>query len=385
VLRNSFRLFSIGGIDVGIHISWLLIFALVTWSLATGFFPEAAREMMPGMRLGGAAAWILGAAAAILLFASVLLHELAHSFVARARGLGVHSITLFLFGGVSNLSGESKSPATEFLIAIVGPLTSFAIAIVAFGLAAIAGESALGLLLSYVAFVNVLLGLFNLIPGFPLDGGRVLRSIAWRVTNSVRRATEIAAGAGQIFGFALILWGLSMLLLQPAGDFFNGLWIAAIGWFLQSSATASLQQVIMETRLRDVRVGQVFRADPTSVAPDTTVAELIEGHLLQRNRRAMPVCDDGRAVGIVTLGDIKEVPPEERARTRVAEVMGGRDGLATVTPSDTLSRALELFGAHEYEQLPVVEDGRFLGLITRADVIRQLQLREALDVEPRAT
>jgi CBS domain-containing protein len=285
---------------------------------------------------------------------------------------------------VSNLSGESRSPGTEFLIAIVGPLTSFAIAIVAFGLAALAGESALGLLFSYVAFVNVLLGLFNLIPGYPLDGGRVLRSIAWRVTNSVRRATEIAAGAGQLFGFALILWGLSMLLLPPAGDFFNGLWIGAIGWFLQSSATASLQQVIMETRLRDVRVGQVFDADPACVEPDVTVAELIEGHLLRRNRRAMPVCDDGRPVGIVTLGDIKEVPADARASTSVAEVMGGRDGLATVTPSDRLSRALELFGAHEYEQLPVVEKGRFLGLLTRADLIRQLQLREELDVVPRA-
>ena len=385
MLRNSFRLFSIGEIDVGIHVSWLIIFALVTWSLATGFFPEAAREMMPGMRLGGTAAWVLGVAAAILLFGSVLLHELAHSFVARARGLGVHSITLFLFGGVSNLSGESKSPGTEFLIAIVGPLTSFAIAIVALGLTSLAGESALGLLFGYVAFVNLLLGLFNLVPGFPLDGGRVLRSIAWRVTNSVRRATEIAAGAGQLFGFALILWGLSMLLLPPAGDFFNGLWIGAIGWFVQSSATASLQQVIMETRLRDVRVGQVFRPDPASVGPDTTVAELIESHLLPRNRRAMPVCDDGRPVGIVTLGDIKEVAAEARATTRVAEVMGGRDGVATVAPSDSLSRALELFGAHEYEQLPVVEDGRFLGLLTRADVIRQLQLREELDVVPRAT
>ena len=384
MLRNSFRLFAIGGIDVGIHISWLLIFALVTWSLATGFFPEAARVMMPGTRLGGVAAWVLGAVAAILMFASVLVHELAHSFVAKARGLGVHSITLFLFGGVSNLSGESKSPGTEFLIAIVGPLTSFAIAIAAFGLAVVSGETSVGLLFSYLAFVNVLLGLFNLIPGFPLDGGRVLRSIVWKATNSVRRATEIAAGVGQLLGFALILWGLSMLLLPPAGDFFNGLWTAAIGWFLQSSATASLQQVIVEARLRDVRVGQVFRPDAASVSPNTTVADLIEDHLLPRNRRAMPVCQDSRAVGIVTLGDVKEVPREERATTRVVDVMGGRQGLATVTPSDRLSRALELFGAHEYEQLPVVEDGRFLGLLTRADVIRQLQLREALDVEPQA-
>jgi Zn-dependent protease len=194
MLRNSFRLFTIGGIEIGIHVSWLLIFGLVTWSLATGFFPMAASEVLAGgERLPTATAWILGVTAALLLFASVLGHELAHSFVACARGLEAKSITLFLFGGVSNLSAESKSPATEFLVAIVGPLTSFAIAGLAIAVGLVLGEPTLGLLVGYVAFVNLLVGVFNLLPGFPLGGGRVLRSIVWRLTNDLRRATQVAS------------------------------------------------------------------------------------------------------------------------------------------------------------------------------------------------
>lgn len=382
VLRNSFRLFTIAGIEVGIHVSWLLIFALVTWSLATGFFPEAARQILPsGERLSEVTAWVLGVAAALLLFASVLVHELAHSFMARARGLEARSITLFLFGGVSNLAAESKSPATEFLVAIVGPLTSFAIAALAFVVALFVGEPTLQLLVGYVAFVNLLVGIFNLVPGFPLDGGRVLRSIAWRITNDLRRATQIASGAGQLVGFGLIAWGLAIVFLPPPGDTLNGIWIAAIGWFLQNAASTGLQQVIMESRLRDVRVADVLRRDSSCVSPETTVADLIEDHLLPNNRRAMPVCEGERPVGVVTLGDVRSVAQDARSRTRVAEVMGGSDNLVTVAPGDTLQRALELFAGDDLEQLPVVEDGQLAGVLTRADVIRQLQLREALDVE----
>lgn len=379
MLRNSFRLFTVGGIEIGVHVSWLIIFGLVTWSLATGFFPTLYTEMTGGEQLPTATAWVLAVIAALLLFASVLVHELAHSFVARARGLPARSITLFLFGGVSNLSAESKSPSTEFLIAIVGPLSSLGLAAIAFVASMLVTDPLTQLVVGYLALVNALVAGFNLIPGFPLDGGRVLRSIAWKLTDNLRRATEIAAAAGQVVGFGLIAWGLATLFLSP-GDFFGGLWIAAIGWFLQNAASASLQQTIVETRLRDVRVRDVVRPDPTAVATDTTVTELIEQHLLRRNRRAMPVADGGRLAGIVTIGDISEVDDAARSTTRVADVMGGRDGLLTVTPDDNLSRALELFGEGDHEQLPVVDDGRLVGMLTRADVIRQIQLREALDI-----
>jgi Zn-dependent protease/CBS domain-containing protein len=379
MLRNSVRLFTIGGIEVGVHVSWLIIFALVTWSLATGFFPLLYGEVSGGEELATGTAWVLAVIAALLLFASVLVHELAHSFVARARGLPARSITLFLFGGVSNLSAEPESPATEFLIAIVGPLTSLGLAGLAFLASIAVGDPLIQLVFFYLAIVNALVAVFNLLPGYPLDGGRVLRSIAWKLTNSLRRGTEIAAAAGQLVGFGLIAWGLATLFL--GGDFFGGLWIAAIGWFLQNAASASLQQTIVQTRLSDVRVGQIVRRDAATVAPSTTVAELIEEHLLRRNRRAMPVGEHGRLVGIVTIGDISDVAGDARSRTRVDEVMGGRDGLVTVTPHDTVNRALELFGEGDHEQLPVVEDGSLVGMLTRADVIRQLQLREALDID----
>jgi Zn-dependent protease/CBS domain-containing protein len=380
MLRNSLRLFTIGGVEVGIHFSWLIIFALVTWSLASGFFPVLYGEVTGGETLPPTTSWILGAAAAILLFASVLVHELAHSFMARSRGLPAKSITLFLFGGVSNIGAESKSPGTEFLIAIVGPLTSLGLAILALGVSLVVGDPLLQMLFGYLALVNGLVAGFNLLPGFPLDGGRVLRSIAWRMTNSLRRGTEIAAAAGQFVGIGLIAWGLATIFLQ--GNLFGGLWIAAIGWFLQNAASASLQHTIMETRLTDVRVGDIVRRDASAVAPDTTVAELVEA-LLRRNRRAMPVVDGDRLAGIVTIGDLSTVEVDARPRTRVADVMGGADGVVTVDTTDPVSRALERLGEGDYEQLPVLEDGQLVGMLTRADVIRQLQLREALDIEGR--
>ena len=375
-VKNSFRLFAVGGIDVNIHISWLVVFALLTWSLAVGYFPTVIRGLEP------AAAWILAAVATLLLFASVLVHELSHSFVARARGLQVDSITLFIFGGVSNLTTEPRDARTEFLVAVVGPIASFVIGAVALGITVLLTDERLAALFGYLAVVNGLLGGFNLIPGFPLDGGRVLRSIAWGITHSLRRATEIAVGAGQIVGGLFILWGIVQVF---SGNLVNGLWIAAIGWFLQNAASSSLRQVVLEERLRDVPVHAVMNPDTTSVLPGTTVAELIEQHFLARNRRAMPVTDNGRLVGIVTLGDISQVPVEARERTTVAEVMGGRDGLVTVRPTDTLDHAIEALSRGDLEQVPVLDGRELVGMLSRASVMRQLQIRETLDVDAEST
>jgi Zn-dependent protease len=191
VLKNSFRLFTIRGIEVGIHVSWLIVFVLLTWSLASGYFPAA----IPG--IDATLAWVLGAVASILLFVSVLIHELAHSFVAKSRGLEVSSITLFIFGGVSNLSTEPKSAGVEFWVAVVGPITSFVIAAIAFGISLVMPTAELEALFGYLAIVNALLGGFNLIPGFPLDGGRVLRALLWAITADQRRATRVATRIGQ--------------------------------------------------------------------------------------------------------------------------------------------------------------------------------------------
>lgn len=372
MLRSSFRLFTIGGIEVGVHASWLIIFAFLTFSLATGYFPATVPE------LDTTTTWIMGAVSALALFASVLLHELAHSFMARARGLEAKSITLFIFGGVSNLGSEAKQPSVEFLIAVVGPLTSFAIGGLAFLATTAVTATPLEALLNYLAIVNLLVGGFNLLPAFPLDGGRVLRSIAWRISGSLRTGTDIAAGAGQVVGGLLILFGIIQIV---NGLILNGLWIAAIGWFLQNAASAGQQQVVLEQRLDRARVGDVVRRDTTTVAPDTTVSDLIERHLLPGNRRAMPVARDGRLLGMVTIGDLSDVPSEERGRTQVERVMGGRDDLVTVSPRDTLSDAFAALGERDLEQVPVVENGQLVGVLTRADVMRQLQLREELDID----
>jgi Zn-dependent protease/CBS domain-containing protein len=373
MLKNSFRLFTVRGIHVGIHVSWLIIFVLLTWSLAVGYFPSA----IPGIE--ATLAWVLGVVASILLFTSVLIHELAHSFVAKSRGLEVSSITLFIFGGVSNLASEPQSARTEFWVAVVGPITSFVIAAVSFGIALVMPTDELQALFGYLAIVNALLGGFNLIPGFPLDGGRVLRSIAWGITGSLRRATEIAVGAGQIVGGLFILWGVIQIF---GGNLINGLWIAAIGWFLQNAASSSLGQVVLMERLKDVTVADVLRPDTATITRQATVADLIEDYLLPGNRRAVPVEDGGRLVGMVTLGDIKDVPVEARDITQIGTVMGGREGLITVRPSEALADAVGKLTGRDLEQVPVMDGDRFVGILTRADVMRQLQLREMLDVEP---
>ena len=377
MLGNSIRLFRIAGIDVGVHISWFVIFGLVTWSLAVGVFPK-----YPGLASQPEwEYWLLGAITALLLFGSVIVHELAHSLVAKSRGLQVRSITLFIFGGVSNLAGEAKNPSTEFVIAIVGPLTSFAIAAVAFVVLAFVPASApqLNAVLSYLVYINVVLGLFNLIPGFPLDGGRVFRALAWSLTGSLRRGTEIAAFVGQLVSYGLLLIGFYLILVQ--GELLQGIYFAAIGWFLQSAANSSLQQVLVEQRLRGARVADVVEPDTTGVAPGVSLATLIEDYFMRGNRRAVPVVADGGLVGMVTVGDVKEVPRDRWPTTTVGEVMGGRERVVSVSSRDTLQKALEALAAGDFEQVPVVDDGRLVGVVTRADIVRQLQLREALNLE----
>ncbi len=370
---SSIRLFSVAGIDIAVHASWILIAILVTWSLATGVFPAT----VPGAST--ATYWLLGAVTALLFFASVLAHELAHSLVARSRGVEVSSITLFLFGGVSNLTAEARAPGEEFQIAIVGPLTSFAIALLAFLVAlAVRGNTAAQAIAGYLAFINAALGVFNLVPGFPLDGGRVLRSVLWRTLHDLSRATRIATTIGQLVAWAMIASGVWLVL---TGDIIGGVWTAAIGWFLETAAGSSLQHAVLETRLRRLRVSDVLRQDPSGVTADTAVDDLIDRWVLPGARRAVAVVEDGRIAGLVTLADIARVPPDRRPWTRVWAIMTPGERLVTVAPGTTLQAAIAALGSGEYEQVPVVDGGRFVGLLTRADVLRELQIRDALGLD----
>jgi Zn-dependent protease/predicted transcriptional regulator len=369
-MESSFKLGRIRGIEIGIHYTWLFAFALVAWSLAGGFFPAN----YPGW--GVATYWIVGIVAALALFASVLVHELSHSFVALARGHGVHSITLFIFGGVSNLSSEAEEPKDEFLISIVGPLTSFAIAAVCWLVAQAlpSGNSPLSAVLSYLALINVMLGVFNLLPGFPLDGGRVLRSIIWAATGSLRRATDIASYVGQGFGFLLIFWGVAQVL---GGNFLGGLWIGFIGWFLNSAAESTRQQQVVQEGLRGARVAEVMNPQPPIASPTMSVQEFVFDHVVRQGQRALLVVDGGRLLGIVSITDAKELSQEAWPTTRVDKIMTPTP-LKTVSPDTDVNSALQLLVEGSLNQVPVVQDDHVVGLLSRVDIVRFLQLREEL-------
>ncbi|MBI2856096.1 MAG: site-2 protease family protein [Chloroflexi bacterium] len=369
-MKASFKLARIAGIDIGVHYTWLFAFAIISWSLAAGLFPDS----YPGWRTF--AYWATGILSSLLLFLSVLLHELAHSFLALARGLPVHGITLFIFGGVSNLGGEAVRARDEFAIAFVGPLASLVLAGVFWILLEVSGngDGPLGAILWYLALVNALLGIFNLLPGFPLDGGRVLRSLIWGATGSFARATRIATGVGQAFGWMLIALGVFQIL---QGNVIGGLWFAFIGWFLMSMAESSRREVTQREQFQGVRVSQVMDSSPDTVAPDTSVEELVRRWFLQRGRRAAPVCDSDNLKGIITLTDVKGLPQHRWNSTAVRDVMT-RQPIYSVGPDDDLNGALRLLAEHDLNQVLVLQEGRLVGMLTRADVIRYLQMRQEL-------
>ena len=375
MLNHSLRLGRIGGIEIAVHWSWLIIFVLFTWSLAVFFFPP----FYPRWDLG--TYWIAGVISTILLFLSVLAHELSHSLVAKSEGIPVQSITLFVFGGVSNIEREPATARDEFLMAVVGPATSLVIGVIAYGLLLAVGGSVPslveGILLS-LAIYNVILGVFNLIPGFPLDGGRVFRSIVWGITGSFREATTIATILGQVFAYLFIFGGLFLAL---TGNFLSGIWLVFIGWFLNNAATTSRHQAELETMLRGVRVASVMSAHPPDVPAHTTLSEFVEHYVLERNLRALPVIseEDGRIIGLVTLGEVRQVPREDWSTTTVGQVMIPASQLTVATPDEPLIQAMRDLTEDDLNQLPVVERGRLVGLLTRSDVIRYLRVREELN------
>ncbi len=375
MVRPSLRIGRIAGIDIGVHSSWLLAFFLIAWSLAVGIFPSSYRGWSQ------AAYWLAGILAALLLFVSVLLHELAHSLVAKARGMSVSSITLFIFGGVSNLGSEPGKPLTEFAMAVVGPLTSLVLGVIFWGLTLALGasNSLSAAIITYLAQINILLALFNLIPGFPLDGGRVLRSIIWGATGSLKRATNIATMVGQLFGWGFIGLGLYQVF---AGNIVGGLWIAFIGWLLSNAAESSRRELSMREYLQGVKVKDVMDPSPECVSPEASVASVVQGVFYQRGYRAAPVCDAERVVGIITISDVKKLAYEEWAATPISSIMT-REPLYSVKAGDDLSSALKLLAEHGLHQLLVLDGVRLIGLLNRAHVIRYLQLNQELGVRPR--
>ena len=367
--RNVVPLGRIFGIPIGLDYSWFLIFALMTWMLADSYFPREFHNW-PALLY-----WLTGAATAVLLFVSVLLHELGHSVVALRFKVPVRSITLFIFGGVAQIGAEPPSAGAEFLIAIAGPIVSFLLA--AFFTIAkpvVSGIEPLWGIVKYLAYINLALAIFNLIPGFPLDGGRVFRAIVWAITRNFRRATAIAAGVGRGFGFLFIFLGVWQIF---AGNVGGGLWIAFIGWFLDHAASMQLHQVEFQSALTGYKVSQAMSNTPPAVPGDLTLQQLVDEHILGTGRRSFIVTRDDGPVGLMTLHRIKEVPRDRWSVTSAAQIAKPLDELKRLKPETGLWTALQEMDRDGVNQLPVIEDGRIIGMLSRDDLISFLRtLRE---------
>jgi Zn-dependent protease/CBS domain-containing protein len=386
-MRDGIRIGRIFGISIHLDWSWIFIFLLVTWSLAVGVFPTWHPDWGPGLN------WTVATLASLLFFASVLLHELAHSLVAKARGLPVRRITLFLFGGVSNLEREPPDPKTEFLMAVVGPITSIALGLIFLFLGGtVAGAMSgmmdapvetfsqltpLSTLLLWLGPINIFVGLFNLIPGFPLDGGRILRSILWAATKNLRKAPRWAAGVGHVIAWLFIISGIAMVFGATVPFFgtglINGLWLIFIGWFLNGAASKSYHQVVIQDLLEDVPVALLMRKNVPAVPPDLSVSNLVYKLILGTGESAFPVVLGDRIVGLVSLEDVRKVPRDAWDRTNVSDIMTRSEQLAVVTPQENVSEALNQLEQRDVRQVPVVQDGRLIGLLRRRDIMRWLQ------------
>ena len=375
---RGFALFRIAGIEVRIDPSWFLIFLLIAWSLSAGYFPH----VLPDQSLAGY--WIAGVLAALLFFASVLLHEFAHSLVARAYGFDVPTITLFLFGGASQMAREPDRPGQEFWIAIVGPLTSFALGALFFALSGVVTAPPLvARVVVYLGWINVALGVFNLLPGMPLDGGRVLRAVVWRWTGSRRRASRVASLAGQGLGLGLVALGAVQLF---SGALLGGVWLILIGLFARSLAVASHQSTLLRHLLDGVAVEDAMVREVISVPPDLRVSSLVDDYVVGHGHRAFPVIAGGRVLGIVSVESVRRIPASHRMEARVSECTEPIGDAARVSPDVPLLDALQAMERSNAERLLVFDArGHLAGLLTRAGVARFLEMRRLLGaVDPRS-
>ncbi len=370
-MTSSIKLGRILGVDVGIHWSWIFIFFFVTWSFATGvldsFYPQWSAPQL----------WIGGAFVASIFFLSVLAHELSHAIVSNRNGLPVRSITLFIFGGVANLTKEPDSAGLEFRIAIIGPITSlalgggFALLFVILrpfsdGLAGISAN---------LALINASLAVFNMLPGFPLDGGRVFRSIIWARNENRLRATRIAAKTGEWIAYGMMALGIGYTYF---GGIASGLWFLFIGFFLRNASSASYEQLVLETALKGIPVRDVMQTEFSTVPPDLSVADLVREHVLRHSNSCFVVMAGGNFAGIITLADVRNVPHDQWQSTSVYRAMTPLSRLHTIDPSASLSQVLHMMGEHGVSQLPVVHGHDIVGILHHADILRYVQVRRDL-------
>jgi Zn-dependent protease/predicted transcriptional regulator len=387
-MGDGFHLGTIAGIEVRINWSLLIVFFLITFSLAVALFPAWHPDWSPLLCV------IMALIAAVAFFASVLTHELSHALVGRSQGIVVRRITLFIFGGMAHMENEPPSWRAEFWMTIVGPVTSLVLGVAFLWLAGLFIEPGaitpehpeitlavmgpLPTVFAWLGNINIILGLFNLVPGFPLDGGRVLRAVMWGITGDIHRATRWASLGGQVFAWLLIAAGASMMLGVHVPVFGTGLipgmWLAFIGWFLNNAALISYRQLLVREVLEDVPVTRLMQTRFTRLAPDITVETLVHDHLLGGEQRAFPVFDGNHFLGVVCLQDIREVSREEWPRTRADQIMTPAEKLAYPEPRDDAATVLERLARRQVNQLPVLEHGELRGFVRREDIMRWLSL-----------
>lgn len=385
-MGKGFHLGRILGVSIEIDWSWLLIFFLITWNLAFGVFPRFHPQWSLGLNL------TIGILASFLFFSSVLAHELAHSVVAKARGIPVSKITLFLFGGVANIQKEPESAKTEFFMAIVGPLTSIILGLFFLNLGGIntlsgifgnfepsfSKLSPISTLLIWLGSINVLVALFNLIPGFPLDGGRILRAIIWAITKNFQKATFYASLAGQSIAWFFIFLGISMIfgLSVPifGSGLLSGVWIAFIGFFLKNAASASYERVMVEDILKNTKASVIMRTNIASVPPGITVRSFVYDYILGTDHHAFAVIDNNKLIGIVCLDDARKISSDKWGEGKVRDIMTTFENLETIGPSQSAADALSKLTQRDVGQLPVLNKGEFLGMLDRRDILLWFQL-----------
>lgn len=369
------KLFKLLGFQVNVDPSWIIIAILVAWSLSTGLFPFRHQN------LTAQTYWMMGIVGALGLFLSIIVHEFSHSIVARKYGMPMKGITLFIFGGVAEMGGEPPSPRAEFMIAIVGPLSSIAIALLFYGiyragLGGIFPEPVVGVV-GYLAWINFILAAFNLIPAFPLDGGRVLRSIIWGIKGNLRKATRISSSIGAGFGIMLIVFGVLSILM---GNFVGGMWWFLIGMFLNGAAKASYQQLEVRKALEGEPLERFMKFEPVSVSPDLSIEQLVEDYIYKFHFKMFPVVEDGdRLVGCVTTKQIKEIPREDWSKRSVGEISFQCSSENTIDPRADAVDALSAMHRTGSSRLMVVEGNRLVGVIALKDMLEWLSLKMDLE------
>lgn len=368
-MANSFQIGKLFGIGIKIDYTWFVIFALISWTLGSHYFPQLYPLWSHTIY------WIMAILTAVIFFASIIAHELAHSLVSRSKGIPVRSITLFIFGGVAEISDEPKKPGSEFWMAIAGPLTSLVIAVMFGGLYFLLGRgrtpfSAMSLWLSGI---NFSIAIFNLIPGFPLDGGRVLRSIVWKITGNIRSATRVASIVGRIVAYLFILWGIWRIFVN--NDIFGGIWIAFIGWFLENAASSNYRQLALKETLQGVKVRDVMVSDCPSLPFNLTIRELVDTYALHSYHQCFPIVSNDTVLGIVMLQSIREIPRNRWETLTVREIMIPFQDMVSVHPDEDIISVMQKMATTRVTQFPVVEDGRLVGMLSRDSLMNIINLK----------